>query len=164
MIRDSVPHIKDIMLPGLWTDDTSMTLCLIESFNRCNGFNATDILDTFVKWFTVGHLSSIDKCFGIGNCTIYALQQYIKEGKHIAPTNEERWCGNGSLMRCSAIPLFFWKDIKITEEIGQISSVLTHSHPICIEACGIWSVAIALALHLNTKQEIIASLPEKYRN
>lgn len=49
--RGTFPRLEDIvgggpfnLLPGQWTDDTSMALCLAQSLVDCNGFDATDQL------------------------------------------------------------------------------------------------------------------------
>ena len=35
--------------PGSWTDDSSLTLALLESIRRTGGIDCTDIMDNFVK-------------------------------------------------------------------------------------------------------------------
>ena len=37
---------------GTWSDDTSMTLCLVDSLSK--GLNYNDIMDNFIKWIHVG--------------------------------------------------------------------------------------------------------------
>lgn len=164
LIRDSRPKITEILHNGLWTDDTSMMLCMVESMTRCKQFDPTDMKNTFIQWYKKGHNSSTSYCFGIGNTTIVAFDEYIKNGNLVATTTQERCCGNGSLMRINAIPLFTWNNLKSTEEIAQASSLLTHAHPLCLEACSIWAEAIALALQGKSKEKIIESFPEKYRS
>ena len=46
------------LMPGEWTDDTSMALCLAESLVQCRGFDAEDQLRRYVRWWKNGHLSS----------------------------------------------------------------------------------------------------------
>src|SRR5262245_1557060 len=59
--------------PGQWTDDTSMALCLAESLVECKGFDPTDQMERYVRWFRKGHLSSVGRCFDIGGTTCAAL-------------------------------------------------------------------------------------------
>jgi ADP-ribosyl-[dinitrogen reductase] hydrolase len=56
--RDSRPPVTDLVgggpfsLPaGVWTDDTSMALCLAESLNHHNQFDPVDCMNRFVNWW-----------------------------------------------------------------------------------------------------------------
>jgi ADP-ribosyl-[dinitrogen reductase] hydrolase len=52
---------------GGWTDDSSMMLCLLESFLECGGtWNADDCVRRWVRWMSEGYMSVIDECFDIG--------------------------------------------------------------------------------------------------
>ncbi|MGH7447569.1 MAG: ADP-ribosylglycohydrolase family protein, partial [Longimicrobiales bacterium] len=62
--------------PGCWTDDTSMALCLAESLIACNGFDARDQMQRYVRWWRDGHLSSIGRCFDIGNTVRASLARF----------------------------------------------------------------------------------------
>ena len=55
--------------PGQWTDDTSMALCLAESLVEKQGFDASDQMSRYVRWYREGYLSSTGRCFDIGNTT-----------------------------------------------------------------------------------------------
>lgn len=55
------------LLPGYWTDDTSMALCSAVSLCARGGFDAQDQLQRFLRWFRKGYLSSTGRCFDIGN-------------------------------------------------------------------------------------------------
>src|SRR5688572_28840432 len=59
--------------PGEWTDDTSLALCLAESLIDCNGFDPSDQMRRYVRWYREGYLSSNGRCFDIGNTTMSPL-------------------------------------------------------------------------------------------
>lgn len=61
------------LAPGQWTDDTAMALCLAESLIQCQGFNLSDQMDRYIRWFRTGYLSSTGRCFDIGNTIQAAL-------------------------------------------------------------------------------------------
>ena len=44
------------LMPGEWTDDTSMALCLAESLIE-KGFDPVDQLERYTRWYREGHLS-----------------------------------------------------------------------------------------------------------
>src|SRR5919202_4609971 len=66
------------VMPGQWTDDTSMALCLAASLIEQQGFNPVNQLQKYVRWWREGYLSSIDECFDIGNTTLDALMRFEK--------------------------------------------------------------------------------------
>lgn len=43
--------------PGIWTDDSSMTLCLAESPIETRKFDPADQLRRYMRWYKEGHLS-----------------------------------------------------------------------------------------------------------
>ena len=61
---------------GTWSDDTSMTLCLVASL--CNGLDYNDIMNNFLKWYDEGEITPYGEVFDIGNTTREALLRYKK--------------------------------------------------------------------------------------
>ena len=41
------------LIPGQWTDDTSIALCLAESLIECRGFDPADQIRRYVRWSAV---------------------------------------------------------------------------------------------------------------
>ena len=61
--------------PGYWTDDSSMAMCVMDSYVRKNGYDLHDIGNTFVKWFADGYLSSVEgRAFDIGGGNACRMQ------------------------------------------------------------------------------------------
>lgn len=146
---------------GTWSDDSSMTLALLESLG--NGLDHTDIMDRFLAWFQHGRYTPHGVMFDIGIATTQALERY-RSG--VAPLEAggtgQGENGNGSLMRILPV-LFhlqreFGADLLQTpaafETIHDISA-LTHRHPRSQIACGIY---IAVAHHLTRGEEIVAAI------
>lgn len=67
-----------------WTDDTSMALYLASSLIECNGFDANDQMQNYIKWRDKGYYSSTGKCFDIGNTVNVTLDKYVKDGNPYA--------------------------------------------------------------------------------
>src|ERR1019366_7172749 len=86
---------------GDFTDDTSMALCLAESLIECNGFEATDAMQRFVRWWRHGHLSCTGECFDIGMATSAALELFERSGDPFAGDTNPQTAGNGSIDRKS---------------------------------------------------------------
>ena len=64
------------LVPGQWTDDTSMALCLAESLLEVEGFDPADQMSRYRKWMREGYLSSTGVCFDIGNATRDAILRF----------------------------------------------------------------------------------------
>ena len=50
-LTDMIGGGKFSVLPGQWTDDTSMALCVAESVVECQGYNPIDQLIRFCGWY-----------------------------------------------------------------------------------------------------------------
>lgn len=120
---------------GTWSDDSTMTLCLLESL--CSGLDYDDICNKFLQWVENGYMTAHGKLFDIGGTTLSAIRKY-SNGTPALECGESGWDnnGNGSLMRI--LPLAFYTfGMKPSEryEIVRNVSKLTHAHEISIIAC-----------------------------
>ncbi|HEY8362311.1 MAG TPA: ADP-ribosylglycohydrolase family protein [Tissierellaceae bacterium] len=139
---------------GTWSDDTSLTLCLVDSL--CIGLNYYHIMNNFIKWLDHGEFTPHGKAFGIGNTTNEALIRF-KNGVPplLCGGKDEHNNGNGSLMRILPILYFinsiYGSDFQEEEEAFEIIhdvSSLTHAHKRSQMACGIYiSIAAMLISH-----------------
>ncbi len=120
---------------GLWSDDTSLTLCLAESLTR--GFDLKDQAERFVAWLDKGHLSAWESAFDVGIQTSRSLagvRKILRSGDpeqlaELANDSDPITNGNGSLMRI--LPLVLHIRGKRPEEqfnLARQSSALTHPH------------------------------------
>lgn len=150
--------------PGTWSDDTSLTLCLVESL--CNGLNLEDIGNKFVKWYYDSYWTPHNMTFDVGNTTKEAIRR-ISEGvsPEQAGLNDEDSNGNGSLMR--VLPLaFYLKNFKDEEKysvIHKISSI-THRHLRSILACSIYVEYAINLLKGYSKKEAYKNMKENIIN
>lgn len=145
--------------PGQWTDDTSMALCLAESLVTCQGFDARDQMQRYLRWYRHGYLSSTGACFDIGGTTRQALTRFELTGDpHSGPT-EPNSAGNGSLMRLAPVPIFYHRDPAALDRCAAGSSRTTHAAPQAVEACVSYSRLIAAALRGASKVDIFQLLP-----
>ncbi|MDD2230599.1 MAG: ADP-ribosylglycohydrolase family protein [Candidatus Cloacimonetes bacterium] len=122
-------------LTGLWSDDTSLTLCLAESLLR--GFDLRDQAEKFVAWLDHGYLSAEDRAIDVGIQTTESLakvRSILQSGRfaeldNLASDADEQSNGNGSLMRI--LPLLVYikgKDAKEQFDLIRKASALTHPH------------------------------------
>ena len=106
---------------GTWSDDTSLTLCLIDSLK--NGYDLRDIADKFLEFYFNALWTPHGKVFDIGNTTVLAIQQIsMGEPLEFCGGNSENSNGNGSLMRI--LPLaYYLKDTGSFEKVRIIEEV-----------------------------------------
>lgn len=131
--------------PGTWSDDSSLTFCLAESL--CSGFSLDTIAQSFCRWYQEDYWTPHGVLFDIGGTTRNAIENLLAGVEPImAGGIEERNNGNGSLMRILPIA-YYHKSLpfsELIERVHQVSSI-THRHPCCQMACGIYiSIAINL--------------------
>lgn len=142
--------------PGKWTDDTSMALCLAESLVEKQGFDAMDQLEKYVRWYREGYNSSTGSCFDIGMATRVALQAFDYTGQTVSGNQTRDTAGNGSIMRLSPVPMYYYNEPEKMMHYAMLSSKTTHAAPQCISACEYMSGLIAGAI-LGVDKETLLS-------
>ncbi len=127
---------------GSWTDDSSLTLALLDSIKRLNTIDLHDIMDNFVKWLDNGAFTPFGQAFDIGRGTMWAIKKYKIDKRPEKCGGTEDWNnGNGSLMRIMPACLFCvdkqLNDDDAIKVIHQVAS-LTHAHIRSNIACGLY--------------------------
>ena len=143
------------LMPGEWTDDTSMALCLAESLIECKGFNAEDQLNRYVRWWKYGHLSSTGMCFDIGTTTRAALEKFQETGQPSGLTSPST-AGNGSIMRLAPVPMFYANSMDDAVMYAAQSSATTHAAEEAVDACRYMAAVMVRALWGSDKEEVLA--------
>lgn len=133
---------------GTWSDDTSMTLCLLDSL--AGGIDYDDVMAKFERWLTVGAYTQHGEAFGVGRTCLAAIERYsagIAADSAVSATacggTDENSNGNGSLMRILPVAFYLYRryggDFFHNDEAVEIVhdvSRLTHAHPRSLIACG----------------------------
>ena len=121
---------------GSWTDDSSLTLALMESISRKRGIDLDDIMGNFMKWLYEGKFTPYNESFDIGCGTMRAINRYRKSRNAKKCGGDEEYNnGNGSLMRILPACIY----CSMMKSRGQISEKeavetvhavgsLTHAH------------------------------------
>jgi len=142
--------------PGQWTDDTSMALCLAESLLEQSGFDATDQMKRYLRWYRQGYLSSTGNCFDIGNTVKAALHNFEKTGNPYSGSTHPRSAGNGSIMRLAPIPLAYATQPQQAIELAADSSRTTHQTKAAIDGCRYLAGLIVGAINGVDKNQLLA--------
>ena len=131
---------------GSWTDDSSLTLALLDSIYRNKEIDPDEIMENFMKWLDDGDFTPYGTAYDIGSGTIAAIDRYRSTRKWWQCGSNDEWNnGNGSLMRI--IPACIYCSIMITrgeyteqDAVNTIHAVgsLTHGHIRSNIACGLY--------------------------
>lgn len=137
---------------GTWSDDTSLTICLIDAINK--GYSIKKVAENFINFYEKGYFTPYGEVFDIGNSTRDAIiriclgENPVDCGGALDTDN-----GNGSLMRI--LPIAFWgqglESKELINMVEQLSS-LTHGHKRSKLAC-IFYVEFVIQLVLGNDKE-----------
>lgn len=128
---------------GTWSDDSSMTLCLLNSLLEV-GYNPEDVGQRFVRWWREGYCAAHGEYFDIGNTTQAALRRIEKDIPALqAGLSDEGSNGNGSLMRILPAALCFSTAPQegMLEKVANLSCI-THAHPRSQLACCLYALMV----------------------
>ncbi|MCY9021131.1 ADP-ribosylglycohydrolase family protein [Priestia megaterium] len=133
---------------GTWSDDTSLTMCLID--NLIDKQDEYDLMQKFANYWSDGYWTPYGEMFDIGIATSEAIRRY-KSGlpKEEWGGSAEYDNGNGALMRIAplAFPLRHEPSFtKRKEEIERIAHV-THRHVRSTLGCIIYVELLICLLH-----------------
>lgn len=137
---------------GTWSDDTSLTICLIDAINR--GYSIKRVAENFVNFYERGYFTPYGEVFDIGNSTRNSIIKICAGTNPIdCGGRAEIDNGNGALMRI--LPVAFYgkkingqERIKLTEEVSS----LTHGHNRSKLACIIF-IEFAIQIILGYEKE-----------
>ncbi|MGM0713818.1 ADP-ribosylglycohydrolase family protein [Brevibacillus parabrevis] len=163
-------HIKDIIgygtynqPPGTWSDDTSLTLCLVE--NIVEKENIENLMRKFVKYHDEGYWTPFGKMFDIGRTTVEAINKF-KKG--VLPEKcggqSEYDNGNGAIMRISPLAFLLYNNfdfVKKAEIIKQYTEI-THAHPRAIVGSIIYTEFLVRLYHNNSFEKSIKEIQELF--
>lgn len=155
--------------PGTWSDDTSLTLCLLDSL--ANGLDYNDIMQKFLSWAENADYTAHGVVFDMGIATRKALTRFAQRTNPLKCGGTSEFDnGNGALMRILPTALYLYlvrwgNGYKFIEEdgykksedelFGTIHNVcsLTHAHKRSQIACGIYCSIVEEMIVYNEKQK-----------
>lgn len=148
--------------PGTWSDDGSLTLCLVKSLVE-NGYDLKDIAERYMRWFRDGYCTPFGQSFDIGHATRVAMMNLIKGVFPLesGPADEDN-NGNGSLMRILPAVLYFSNlpDAELIEKVCEVSKI-THGHPRSQLGCSLYALFVKELLAGESPDEAYKNLRVK---
>ena len=147
--------------PGTWSDDTSLTLALMEHLGEKSDLSI--LIDKFVS-YRDGYLTPFGYCFDIGIATNEAIERYLSGiSPEVCGGKDERSNGNGALMRISPLVSLLLKNFNLINQVKVIKkyTTLTHGHPRSIVASIIYLFLLKDMLFNNSLPKVLDSVQIK---
>lgn len=152
-----VLHDNHVLPKGVWTDDTSMALCISDSLLECNGYDSYNLMEKFYDWENLGYRCYFNIGYDVGMQTNHAICNYAKSPVVFKGMPREWNAGNGGIMRLAPTIIAAHKaqTLEKTVELAWLSSRETHYSEKA--ECGAEVLANLLyrALDLKDKKEIV---------
>ena len=140
---------------GQWTDDTAMALCLAASLVECNGMDAKDQMDRYLRWVNEGYMSCTGKAVGIGQTVLRSLVRYHKTQDPYQGSTSPKHAGNGCIMRLAPVPIFYHDDAEKAVLNALDSARTTHASPQALQTTAYFAGLIWGALNSVSKDELL---------
>lgn len=140
--------------PGTWSDDTSLTLCLME--NIIEEGNPETLMEKFLKYKEDGYKTPYGRMFDIGIATSNAIWKF-KQGT--PPENcggkSEYDNGNGAIMRLAPLAFTLTDEFDFPKKVEIIKKYteVTHAHPRAIVGSVIY-IELLLRLYHNNSLDV----------
>lgn len=160
-ITDMVGYGTYNQPPGIWSDDTSLTLALMEHLGEKSDLSI--LMDKFVS-YRDGYLTPFGYCFDIGIATNEAIERYLSGiSPEVCGGKDERSNGNGALMRISPLVFLLLKNFNLINQVKVIKkyTTLTHGHPRSIVASIIYLFLLKDMLFYDSLPEVLDSVQIK---
>ena len=98
---------------GSWSDDSSMTLCALESLTH--GLDYDDMMSRFLRWADEGYMTPHGEVFDMGKTTREALLRYAQGIPALECGASSEWeNGNGSLMRMLPVAFYLYRTASVS--------------------------------------------------
>lgn len=169
-VRKRFPQgLQEMTASSLWnkgeyTDDTQMTLLIAESLLQNEGFVASDVAKRFQAWARAA------KDVGIQTRAVVNMAGYAEDPERCAwkyyTDHPDASAGNGALIRCAPIALFYLSSKEELVEMSRASARVTHQDPKAQSSCVILNGCIRAAICddvRDARAEVLALFPDSER-
>ncbi len=113
--------------PGEWSGDTQMMLCVAESLVACDGFDQLELSQRYLEWYR-GAPKDIGR---VTRASLALLDQGtpLAEASRAAHEACDISAGNGTVMRCAPIALYYRSNWRRLIEASLLDARITHWDP-----------------------------------
>ena len=149
--KEDIASLAERVEELAYTDDTHMTIGVVESLIQSRGFDGEHMAQTLIK----NYETEPWRGYGPGPPRVFRM---IKSGEPWDSAASKIYrggsFGNGSAMRVAPVGLLYSNNPAKLREIAYKSSSITHSHELGKEGAALQAYAVALALNTPSDEEI----------
>ncbi|MGK6329517.1 ADP-ribosylarginine hydrolase Tri1 [Erwinia sp. DT-104] len=153
VVNDMVGGGPFSLKAGEWTDDTSMALCLAETYISAGKMDMHIFRENLVRWYHYGENSSNGRCFDIGNTTRCALEEYLKKGDDWFGNTGVETAGNAAIIRHAPVAIYHRNSLYKNWNDSKRQSLATHGSAESINSCQFLGLILHYLLNGYTKQD-----------
>ncbi len=132
---------------GKFTDDTHLSIALANALMTGGGYRPSFAARSYLRL----HLGGIP---GLGG-TLKRAFENLHKGLPWHQAGIPDSLGNGSAMRASPLGLFYADDPGYAAHIARIDSLITHTHPECVDGAAAVASAVAYLVRDGNKSGLI---------
>ena len=146
-VTDMVGYGTHNQPKGTFSDDTSMSIAALDAI-KYGELDYLGVMKNFAAWYNDAAYTSSGVFFDIGGSCLRAITSFSGSGAKTPHGHAEKGefsCGNGGLMRIHPFSLYaYYKTEDLSERLKIIhdATALTHAHPRCLLASGIFSIIL----------------------
>ena len=170
VIREEIPKLahyhKNFAMPkGVWTDDTSMALCLADSLLEKKGYDSYDIMDKFAAWEFSGYRSYFPMGYGVGVHTDESISAYTEDPIIHKNSPEAESIANGCIMRLAPIIMANTKNsLENILELAKLSCRETHNSTGSMAVTELLAASLYLILNNTPKEDLLKKSLEQIKD
>ena len=162
------------LMPGQWTDNTSMGMCIADSLIEKKKFEPKDIMLRLILWWKYGY----NNCFRLDNSrtnkTSVGVGATVKQSFIIFINNHGKneyaiqgnpnASGNAPLMRNAAIPIYYFREEeKIAMDFSKKQSKITHQGDEVACCCQLLTYIIIKILDFKSRNSSMFNSEKKIK-
>jgi len=163
------------LIPGQWTDDTSMGLCLGESLLVEPEFDPFDLRVRFLNWWYFGYRNAfgsfkgLRRSIGLGGCIGMSFSEFLQEKSEYTIAGDHMTSGNGSIMRLAAVPVCYHDQLEKALDVAYKQSKTTHQGDEAAECCRLMTQIIVELIHADNalspqqrKEAVLGTISDRF--
>ncbi|WP_293785675.1 ADP-ribosylglycohydrolase family protein [uncultured Aeromicrobium sp.] len=151
--EDAIPEMigrpESGLLPGEYSDDTAMSVCIAEAAAAHGGLDEAaldDLARRFLAWGEVGIKHAGRQTKLVFAATAEPTADAMRRAARTVLEERPHAAGNGALMRTAVVALVRPDDRAGTARSAAQVARLTHPHHEAVESCVLWTEAVRCTL------------------